>query len=167
MHTPRTIGLPAWCVSAVDRRHLGRFVAFACGRGEVVQSFELLCAQLDVIGGGVSLDAGDPLGAGDRSDVVALREEPGQGAERAPTTIFNLDGRDPAWVASGLADRRIAVWSGDNYACDLIDALGLRARGGAVRAGIGGTRPLKTLTPPLKRYACWSERPARRPLASP
>jgi selenocysteine lyase/cysteine desulfurase len=40
------------------------------------------------------------------------------------------------WVASALADRRIAVWSGDNYACELIDALGLRARGGAVRAGI-------------------------------
>ena len=56
--------------------------------------------------------------------------------ERAPTTIFSLEGRDPAWVASGLADRRIAVWSGDNYACELIDALGLRARGGAVRAGI-------------------------------
>jgi cysteine desulfurase family protein (TIGR01976 family) len=57
-------------------------------------------------------------------------------AERAPTTIFNVDGRDPMWVASALADRRIAVWSGDNYACELIDALGLRARGGAVRAGI-------------------------------
>jgi cysteine desulfurase family protein (TIGR01976 family) len=55
---------------------------------------------------------------------------------RAPTTIFNLDGRDPALVAGALADRRIAVWSGDNYACELIDALGLRARGGAVRAGI-------------------------------
>jgi selenocysteine lyase/cysteine desulfurase len=57
-------------------------------------------------------------------------------AERAPTTIFNVDGRDPMWVASALADRRIAVWSGDNYACELIDALGLRARGGAVRAGV-------------------------------
>jgi selenocysteine lyase/cysteine desulfurase len=61
---------------------------------------------------------------------------PAPSAERAPTTIFNVDGRDPMWVASALADRRIAVWSGDNYACELIDALGLRARGGAVRAGI-------------------------------
>jgi cysteine desulfurase family protein (TIGR01976 family) len=55
---------------------------------------------------------------------------------RAPTTIFNVDGRDPGRVAETLAERRIAVWSGDNYACELIDALGLRARGGAVRAGI-------------------------------
>jgi selenocysteine lyase/cysteine desulfurase len=39
-------------------------------------------------------------------------------------------------VAHELAERHIAVWSGDNYACELIDALGLRARGGAVRAGI-------------------------------
>jgi cysteine desulfurase family protein (TIGR01976 family) len=55
---------------------------------------------------------------------------------RAPTTIFNVDQRAPEWVAGALAERRIAVWSGDNYACELIDALGLRARGGAVRAGI-------------------------------
>jgi len=55
---------------------------------------------------------------------------------RAPTTIFNVDGCAPAVVDAALAERRIAVWSGDNYACDLIDALGLRARGGAVRAGV-------------------------------
>lgn len=55
---------------------------------------------------------------------------------RAPTTIFNIDALQPSAVAGALAERRIAVWSGDNYACDLIDALGLRARGGAVRAGI-------------------------------
>jgi cysteine desulfurase family protein (TIGR01976 family) len=54
---------------------------------------------------------------------------------RAPTTIFNLEGHAPADVAAALAARRIAVWSGDNYACELIDAMGLRARGGAVRAG--------------------------------
>ncbi len=61
---------------------------------------------------------------------------PQSGEGRAPTTIFNIDGRDPGWVAHELAERHIAVWSGDNYACELIDALGLRARGGAVRAGI-------------------------------
>ena len=55
---------------------------------------------------------------------------------RAPTTIFNLSGREPDAVATELASRKIAVWSGDNYACDLIDAMGLRARGGAVRAGV-------------------------------
>jgi cysteine desulfurase family protein (TIGR01976 family) len=55
---------------------------------------------------------------------------------RAPTTIFNVDGRDPADVAASLAARRVAVWSGDNYACSLVEALGLRDRGGAVRAGV-------------------------------
>lgn len=59
------------------------------------------------------------------------------GAEgRTPTTIFNVGERHPDEVAMALATRHIAVWSGDNYACELVDALGLRARGGAVRAGI-------------------------------
>jgi cysteine desulfurase family protein (TIGR01976 family) len=55
---------------------------------------------------------------------------------RAPTTIFTVEGWTPDDLASALAERRIAVWSGDNYACDLVDALGLRASGGAVRAGV-------------------------------
>jgi len=55
---------------------------------------------------------------------------------RAPTTIFNVGERAPLEVAEALAQRRIAVWSGDNYACELIDALGLRDRGGVVRAGV-------------------------------
>ena len=66
--------------------------------------------------------------------VVVHAPEAAEG--RAPTTIFNLEGRDPQSVATELAARKIAVWSGDNYACDLIDAMGLRARGGAVRAGV-------------------------------
>jgi cysteine desulfurase family protein (TIGR01976 family) len=61
---------------------------------------------------------------------------PASAQGRAPTTIFNLEGRAPAWVAGALAERRIAVWSGDNYACELVDALGLRVRGGVVRAGV-------------------------------
>jgi cysteine desulfurase family protein (TIGR01976 family) len=61
---------------------------------------------------------------------------PSSATGRAPTTIFNIEGLAPGWVAASLAEQRIAVWSGDNYACELIDALGLRALGGAVRAGI-------------------------------
>src|SRR6266545_149537 len=49
------------------------------GRGEVVEPFDLLGAELDGVGGGVLLDAGHPLGAGDRGDVVALGEQPGKG----------------------------------------------------------------------------------------
>jgi cysteine desulfurase family protein (TIGR01976 family) len=61
---------------------------------------------------------------------------PANAEGRAPTTIFNVGGRDPGEVAAELARRRIAAWSGDNYACELIDAFGLRERGGVVRAGI-------------------------------
>jgi cysteine desulfurase family protein (TIGR01976 family) len=56
--------------------------------------------------------------------------------DRAPTVVFTVAGRDSGDVAQLLADRRIAVWSGDNYACELVDAMGLRGRGGVVRAGV-------------------------------
>ena len=61
---------------------------------------------------------------------------PTTGAERAPTTIFNVEGRLPAAVAADLARRDVAVWHGHCYAIELIDALGLADRGGAVRASI-------------------------------
>jgi len=65
-------------VSAVDDGHVAFFVAFAGGRGEHVEPFDLSGGQLDAVGGGVLLNPGDPFGAGDRGDVVALREQPGQ-----------------------------------------------------------------------------------------
>jgi hypothetical protein len=49
-------------------------MTLARSRGEVVEPLDLFHAQLDTVGCGVLLDAGDPLGAGDRGDVVALRE---------------------------------------------------------------------------------------------
>jgi hypothetical protein len=71
----RMAGAPC---SAVDDGHIPFVVALAGGWHEVVQPLDLLGAQLDVIGGRVLLDAGDPLGAGNRGDVVALREQPGE-----------------------------------------------------------------------------------------
>ena len=56
--------------------------------------------------------------------------------DRAPTAIFTVSGMAPADVAAALATDHVAVWSGDNYACELVDAMGLRAGGGAVRAGV-------------------------------
>ena len=53
--------------SAVDDGHLRLFVALAGGRGEVVQPFDLLMTQLELVGGRVLLDAGDALGARDRA----------------------------------------------------------------------------------------------------
>jgi cysteine desulfurase family protein (TIGR01976 family) len=56
--------------------------------------------------------------------------------DRAPTVVFTVAGFTPQEVDAHLARQRIAVWHGDNYACELVDALGLRESGGLVRAGI-------------------------------
>jgi hypothetical protein len=64
--------------SAVDCGHVRLVVALADCRGEVVEPLDLLRAQRDAVGSGVLVDAGDALGAGDRGDVVALCEQPGQ-----------------------------------------------------------------------------------------
>ena len=58
------------------------------------EPFDLLGAQLDAVGGGVLLDAGDPLGAGDRGDVVALGEQPGQRDLRRCGAGLGGDGLD-------------------------------------------------------------------------
>ncbi|HLN07249.1 MAG TPA: cysteine desulfurase-like protein [Acidimicrobiales bacterium] len=55
---------------------------------------------------------------------------------RAPTAYFNVAGRTPLEVAEHLAERRINVWNGDNYAWELAGVLKLRDSGGAVRAGL-------------------------------
>jgi cysteine desulfurase family protein (TIGR01976 family) len=60
----------------------------------------------------------------------------GKAAARTATAYFNVAGRTPEQVAQYLADRRINVWNGDNYAWELTGALGLRESGGAVRAGL-------------------------------
>src|SRR5258708_37894712 len=58
---------------AAEQPHVRFFVMVAGGRGEVAELADLRGGQLDAIGGGVLLDSGDALGAGDRGDVVALR----------------------------------------------------------------------------------------------
>jgi cysteine desulfurase family protein (TIGR01976 family) len=59
----------------------------------------------------------------------------GKAARRAPTAFFTVAGLAPRAVAESLAARKVNVWSGNNYASELCDALGLGA-GGAVRAGL-------------------------------
>lgn len=61
---------------------------------------------------------------------------PQDGAERAPTLMFEVEGHQPGEVASLLAKRRVAVWDGHNYAIEAMVPLGLDAEVGAVRAGI-------------------------------
>ena len=60
----------------------------------------------------------------------------GKAPSRAPTACFNVAGRTPSEVAKHLAERRVNVWNGDNYAWELAGALKIRDGGGAVRAGL-------------------------------
>ena len=53
---------------------------------------------------------------------------------RVPTFAFRVDGLPPRAVAEKLGARDIAVWDGDYYAVEVMQALGL-APEGAVRAG--------------------------------
>jgi len=55
---------------------------------------------------------------------------------RAPTFSFVVEGRESGEIADALQSRGLGVRSGDFYAARLIDALGLRDRGGVVRASM-------------------------------
>ena len=80
--------------SAVDDGHVVFVVPLARGRRKVVQPFDLSSAQLDAVGGGVLLDAGDSFGAGNRGNVVTLGEQPGQRDLRRRGTHFRGNGLD-------------------------------------------------------------------------
>jgi hypothetical protein len=80
--------------SAVDGGHVRLLVAIAGGRGEIVQPCDLLHAQLDAVGGRVLFDAGDALGAGDRGNIVTLREQPRQRDLRRCGVDLGSDGFD-------------------------------------------------------------------------
>jgi hypothetical protein len=122
--------------SAVDGGHVRFVVAFTGGRSQVAEPFELAVGELDDVGGGVLLDAGDPPGAGDRGDVVALGEQPGQGDLRRGGAGFGGDGRD---LADGgqVAVEVLAGEAGVGQVCLLLFAL-LEPRG-AVVPGSGKT----------------------------
>jgi len=60
----------------------------------------------------------------------------GKAARRTPTAFFTVAGYTPREVAAALADRKVNVWNGDNYAWELAGAFGLRDSGGGVRAGL-------------------------------
>ncbi len=55
---------------------------------------------------------------------------------RAPTVSFTIDSMMPDRVAQELAAKKIAVWSGDSYAVEVVAQLGLTQGGGVVRAGV-------------------------------
>src|SRR3954452_4453721 len=82
---------------AVQHRHPTAVVALAGHLGQLgVDVPELVVAELDLRRAPVLLEVGHALGAGDRDDVVALRQHPGQ---------RELPGRD-ALLLGELADLR-------------------------------------------------------------
>jgi cysteine desulfurase family protein (TIGR01976 family) len=60
----------------------------------------------------------------------------GRPARRTATAYFTVAGRSPREVSGHLAGRRVNVWDGHNYAWEVTAALGIRAAGSAVRAGL-------------------------------
>jgi len=70
-------------------------------------------------------------------DLVGVRViGPQDAVDRAPTLMFEVEGRSPLAVADALAEQRVAVWDGHNYAVEAMVPLGLDAEDGAVRAGV-------------------------------
>ena len=60
----------------------------------------------------------------------------GKAYRRTATAYFTVAGRTPSEVAAHLAERKVNVWSGHNYAWELTGVLGIRDTGSAVRAGL-------------------------------
>jgi cysteine desulfurase family protein (TIGR01976 family) len=60
----------------------------------------------------------------------------GDPRRRTATVYFTVDGHSPLAVAEHLAERKVNVWNGHNYAWELTAALGIRDHGSAVRAGL-------------------------------
>jgi selenocysteine lyase/cysteine desulfurase len=71
-------------------------------------------------------------GLRERADVTLV----GRPARRTPTVAFIVAGRSPQQVAADLGAQGVCVWAGNYYAVELMTALGLEERGGAVRAGV-------------------------------
>jgi cysteine desulfurase family protein (TIGR01976 family) len=60
----------------------------------------------------------------------------GKARSRTATAFFTVAGHTPRQVAERLAEQKINVWDGHNYAWELTGALGIRDAGSAVRAGL-------------------------------
>jgi selenocysteine lyase/cysteine desulfurase len=60
----------------------------------------------------------------------------GQACRRTATAFFTVAGHTPQQAAARLAERKINVWDGHNYAWEVTRVLGIRDSGSAVRAGL-------------------------------
>lgn len=61
--------------------------------------------------------------------------DPGRIAERVPTVSFSVTGIAPETLARELAAENIFVWSGHNYAWEIVHQLGIAPEEGVVRIG--------------------------------
>jgi selenocysteine lyase/cysteine desulfurase len=59
----------------------------------------------------------------------------GEVSRRTPTFAIRIEGIHPDEAAEKLAEQGIFVWSGNFYATDLVDRLGLTESGGVLRLG--------------------------------
>lgn len=55
--------------------------------------------------------------------------------ERVPTFCFTIEGRNTSELGHQLAERGIFAWTGNYYALDIMEQLGLESKGGGVRVG--------------------------------
>ena len=62
--------------------------------------------------------------------------DPAAFARRVPTVSFIHERLAPEEMAAGFAAEGIFVWSGHNYAVEVIKSLGLLDRGGVLRVGL-------------------------------
>ncbi|HEV7180037.1 MAG TPA: aminotransferase class V-fold PLP-dependent enzyme, partial [Candidatus Baltobacteraceae bacterium] len=62
--------------------------------------------------------------------------DPAQFACRVPTVSFTHARRSPDAIAKALAKRNIFVWSGNNYALEVVRSLGIDEDSGVVRIGL-------------------------------
>lgn len=77
--------------------------------------------------------------------IAGLREVPGLSihgiadptriADRVPTISFSIDGIAPETLVRELAEEGIFVWSGHNYAWEVVHQLGIPAEQGVIRIG--------------------------------
>ena len=56
-------------------------------------------------------------------------------ADRVSTVSLSVEGHSPDGLAAALGDRNIFVWSGHNYALEVIDRLGVSREEGVLRIG--------------------------------
>jgi cysteine desulfurase family protein (TIGR01976 family) len=109
-------------------------IDYLASLGEDGNLRERLVSAFDAIGAYEQSLSGrflEGIGAMDRVTLYGISTAEG----RTPTFAIDIDGVSSAEVARRLGDRGIFVWSGDYYAVEVMDRLGVADAGGLVRIG--------------------------------